>query len=149
MASPIRDTIAAAVKDAMRARDKPRLGVLRVIMSEFKKVEVDERIELEDTRVLAILDKAQKQRKDAAKQYADASRNDLAEIEIFEIGIIQAFLPEALSEPELEALVKQSILDSGAESMRDMGKVMAVLKPQVQGRADMSDVSKLIKSLLN
>lgn len=148
MASPIKDTISAAVKDAMRARDKARLGVLRMVMSEFKKVEVDERIELDDARVLAILDKAAKQRRDAAQQYLDAERHDLAEIEQFEISVIQTFLPKALNEDELKALVQDAITESGAESMRDMGKVMAIVKPKAQGRADMGDVSKIVKALL-
>jgi len=148
MTSPIKSTISAAVKDAMRAKDKPRLGMLRTIMSEFKKVEVDERIELDDARVLAILDKAVKQRRDAAQQYLDANRNDLAEIEQFEIGVLQTFLPKALSEDELKSLVEAAIAESGAESMRDMGKVMAIVKPKAQGRADMGDVSKLVKALL-
>lgn len=148
MASPIKDSISAAVKDAMRAKDKPRLGVLRMVMSEFKKVEVDERIELDDARVLAILDKAAKQRRDAAKQYTDAGREDLADTENFEIGVIQDFLPQALSSEELEAIVNGAIAESGAESMKDMGKVMAIVKPKVQGRADMGEVSKLVKTLL-
>lgn len=122
--------------------------MLRTIMSEFKKVEVDERIELDDARVLAILDKAVKQRRDAAQQYLDANRNDLAEIEQFEIGVLQTFLPKALSEDELKSLVEAAIAESGAESMRDMGKVMAIVKPKAQGRADMGDVSKLVKALL-
>ena len=122
--------------------------MLRTIMSEFKKVEVDERIELDDARVLAILDKAVKQRRDAAQQYLDANRNDLAEIEQFEIGVLQTFLPKALNEDELKSLVEAAIAESGAESMRDMGKVMAIVKPKAQGRADMGDVSKLVKALL-
>lgn len=148
MASPIKNSISAAVKDAMRAKDKQRLGVLRMVMSEFKKVEVDERIELDDTRVLAILDKAAKQRRDAAQQYLDAGREDLADTEQYEISVIQTFLPQALSADELESIVKTAIADSGAESMRDMGKVMALVKPQAQGRADMGEVSKLVKALL-
>lgn len=148
MASPIQESIRAAVKDAMRARDKERLGVLRMLMSEFKKVEVDERIELDDARVLVILDKAAKQRRDASKQYQDADRSDLADIENFEITVIQDFLPQPLSDSELESLVKEAITESGAESMKDMGKVMAIVKPQAQGRADMGQVSKLVKVLL-
>lgn len=148
MASAIKDSISAAVKDAMRAKDKPRLGVLRMVMSEFKKVEVDERIELDDARVLAILDKAAKQRRDAAQQYTDAGRDDLAETEQFEISVIQDFLPKALEESEIQSIVQDAINESGAESMKDMGKVMAIVKPKVQGRADMGSVSKVVKSLL-
>ncbi|WP_096085394.1 GatB/YqeY domain-containing protein [Agaribacterium haliotis] len=149
MASPVKDSIAQAVKDAMRARDKQRLGVLRMLMSEFKRVEVDERIELDDVRVLAILDKAAKQRRDAAQQYRDAERSDLAETEEFEISVIQDYLPKQLSSDELGALVDQAIASTAAASMADMGKLMAVLKPQVHGRADMGEVSKLVKQKLN
>lgn len=148
MGSPVKDSIASAVKDAMRAKDKPRLGVLRVIMSEFKKVEVDERIELDDARVLAILDKALKQRRDSAAQYDNAGRADLAEVERYEIGVIQDFMPQALSRDEIGALIKAAIQESGASSMQDMGKVMALVKPQVQGRADMAVVSKEVKAQL-
>ena len=133
----------------MRAQDKPRLGVLRLIMSEFKKIEVDERIELDDTRVLAVLDKMIKQRRDSVKQYLDAGRQELAEVENYEIGVIQEFMPAGLSAEEISAIVKQAIAESGAESARDIGKVMAIVKPQVQGRADMGEVSKLVKSALN
>jgi len=149
MASKLKNQIADAVKDAMRAKDKARLGVLRMVMSEFKKIEVDERIELDDTRVLAVLDKQLKQRKDSAKQFSDAEREDLAERERFEIGVIQEFMPASLSEEEITKLLQEAITQTGAESMRDMGKVMGIVKPQVQGRADMGAVSKLVKSLLN
>lgn len=148
MSSEIKAQVAAAVKDAMRAKDKQRLGVLRTVMSEFKKVEVDERIELDDARVLAILDKLVKQRKDSATQYTDVGRPELAEIENSEIAVIQAFLPEALSDTEIAQLVQAAIEESGAQGMQDMGKVMAIVKPQVQGRADMGAVSKQVKSLL-
>ncbi len=146
--SQIKASISDSVKDAMRAKDKARLGVLRMLMAEFKRVEVDERIELDDDRVLVILDKQLKQRKDSAKQYTDAGREDLAEQETFEISVIQDFMPAALSNEEIESLLKAAIAETGAESMRDMGKVMAIVKPQVQGRADMGEVSKLVKSLL-
>lgn len=147
--SEIKKTIASAVKDAMRARDKPRLGVLRMIQSEFKRIEVDERIEVDDARVLGVLDKALKQRKDSATQYRDADRVDLAEQEEMEITVIQEFLPAALSDEELDAIVAAAIKDSGAESARDMGKVMALVKPQVQGRGDMSAVSGIVKAKLS
>ncbi len=148
MASELKNSISAAVKDAMRAKAKDRLGVLRMVMSEFKRIEVDERIELDDARVLAVLDKLVKQRKDSEKQYRDANRDDLADIEAFEIGVIQAFLPAALSEEEVTAIVSAAISESGAASMQDMGKVMAIVKPQVQGRADMGEISKVVKSQL-
>ncbi len=148
MASELKNTVSAAVKDAMRAKDKDRLGVLRMVMSEFKRIEVDERIELDDARVLAVLDKLVKQRKDSEKQYIDANRQDLADVESFEIGVIQAFLPEALTPEEITEIVKAAIGESGAESMKDMGKVMAIVKPQVQGRADMGSISKIVKTEL-
>ncbi len=119
-----------------------------MVMSEFKKIEVDERIELDDARVLAVLDKLVKQRKDSEKQYRDADRADLADVEAFEIGVIQVFLPAALSAEEITDIVKAAISESGAESMKEMGKVMAIVKPQVQGRADMGDISKIVKAEL-
>ncbi len=146
--SQLKASISESVKDAMRAKDKARLGVLRMMMSEFKRVEVDERIELDDARVLAILDKQLKQRKDSEKQYRDAGRDDLADQESFEITVIQSFMPAGLSEEEIIAILKDAIAQTGAESMRDMGKVMGIVKPQVQGRADMGEVSKLVKNLL-
>lgn len=149
MASDIKNSISQAVKDAMRAKEKERLGVLRMVMAEFKRIEVDERIELDDARVLAVLDKMVKQRRDSAKQYEEAGRQELADAEIFEIGVIQSFLPASLSTDEITTLLKDAIAETGAESMRDMGAVMAIVKPKVQGRADMGEVSKLVKSLLS
>lgn len=141
-------TIKDAVKASMRAKDKPRTTALRSIQAEFKRVEVDERIELDDARALAIMDKMVKQRRDSIKQYEDAGRNELAEVEYFEVSVIQDFLPEALSEEELSAIVEKAVADSGASSMQDMGKVMGLVKPQVQGRADMGAISKLVKAKL-
>lgn len=149
MASALKDTINNAVKDAMRAKDKPRLGVLRMIMSEFKRIEVDERIELDDSRVLAVLDKMLKQRRDSAKQFEDAGRQDLAEIEHFELGVIQEFMPQPLTDSEINAIIKAAITETGASGMADMGKVMALVKPEVQGRADVGAVSKLVKDALS
>ncbi len=149
MSDNLKQQISAAVKDAMRAKDKPRLGVLRLIQAEFKRIEVDERIELDDARVLAVLDKMNKQRRDSHKQYTDAGRTDLAEQESFEISIISEFLPAALSQDEINTLVDQAIANSGAESAKDMCKVMGIIKPQVQGRADMGKVSQLIKAKLS
>ncbi len=148
MASALKDTINSAVKDAMRAKDKPRLTVLRTIMSEFKRIEVDERIELDDARVLAVLDKMLKQRRDSAQQFEAAERQDLAEVENFEMGVIQEFLPQALTESEINAIIQAAVTETGATGMADMGKVMAIVKPQVQGRADMGAVSKLVKEAL-
>lgn len=141
--------ITAEMKAAMRAKDKPRLGTIRLIQAEIKRIEVDERIELDDTRVLAILDKMSKQRRDSLSQFKDAGRDDLAEQEQLELDVIAEFLPAALSDEELQTLIDQAVADSGAEAMSDMGKVMGILKPQVQGRADMGAVSKQIKARLS
>jgi uncharacterized protein YqeY len=146
MSSDIKLQIDTEVKNAMRARDKQRLGVLRLTMSELKKIEVDERIELDDQRVLAILDKMSKQRKDSLSQYTSAGRDDLAAQESFELEVLKEFMPEQLSAAELKALVDAAITETGATSLRDMGKVMGILKPQVQGRADMGDVGSLVKA---
>ena len=149
MSSPIKIQIESAVKDAMKARDKQRLGTLRLMMAEFKRVEVDERIELDDTRVLAILDKMVKQRKDSLEQYQNAGRTDLAEQEQFELSVIDEYTPEALSEEEVLTLLDEAIAETGASSMKDMGALMASLRPKLQGRADMGAVSQLVKSRLN
>lgn len=133
----------------MRAKEKERVAVLRLVMSEFKKIEVDERIELDDTRVLAVLDKMVKQRRDSEAQYRNANRPELAEQEAYEISQIQVFLPAALTAAELDAIVVSAIADAGVTEARDMGKAMALIKPQVQGRADMGDVSKLLKAKLS
>lgn len=137
------------MKAAMRAKDKPRLNVIRLIQSEFKRIEVDERIELDEARVLAVLDKMVKQRRDSAKQYEDADRQELADQELFEITIISEFLPQALSDEEVTTLIDDTISATGASGMQDMGKVMGILKPQLQGRADMGAASKIIKDKLN
>lgn len=149
MSEPIYQQVSAEVKTAMRARDKERLGALRLIMSEFKRIEVDERIELDDARVLAILDKMTKQRKDSLQQYQDAGRDDLAATEAREIAIISEFLPSQLSQEEIATLIEEAISSTQAASMQDMGKVMGILKPKIQGRADMSQVSGQIKSRLS
>ncbi len=141
-------TIKDAVKAAMRAKEKERLNALRLAQAEFKRVEVDERIEIDDERALAILDKMTKQRRDSIAQYSAAGRDDLAAVEQYEIDVLSEFLPEALSEEELAKLVADAIAKSGAASMQDMGKVMGILKPQVQGRADMAQISQLVKSQL-
>ena len=138
-----------AMKDAMRARDKPRLSAIRLMLSEVKRIEVDERIEISDERLIAILDKMIKQRRDSITQYEAAGRQELADIEIGEISVIQEFLPVALTEDEISAMITAAIGATGAESMRDMGKVMGILKPQIQGRADGGAVSGRVKSALN
>ena len=141
--------ITTEMKAAMRAKDKPRLGTIRLIQAEIKRIEVDERIELDDTRVLAILDKMSKQRRDSLSQFKDAGRDDLAEQEQSELDVIAEFLPAALSDEELQVLIEQAVAASGAQAMSDMGKVMGILKSQVQGRADMGAVSKQIKARLS
>ncbi|MAZ88361.1 MAG: glutamyl-tRNA amidotransferase [Cellvibrionaceae bacterium] len=144
----LKDTIKDAMKAAMRAKEKERLGTIRMIQAEIKRIEVDERIEVDDERLLAVLDKMCKQRRDSITQFDDAGRTELADIERFEMGVIQEFLPAALTDEELDQIVTQAIADSGAESARDMGKVMGLVKPQVQGRADMGAISKLVKTKL-
>ena len=144
----LKDRITEAMKVAMKAKDSQRLGVIRLMLSECKRVEVDERIELSDERVITILDKMTKQRRDSAKQYSDAGRKDLADQESFEIAVIAEFLPAALSAEELASIIDQSIADSGATSAKDMGKVMAILKPLIQGRADMGAASQKVKQKL-
>ena len=136
------------VKVAMKAKDKPRLNVLRLITAAIKQREVDERTSLDDTQVLAVLEKMVKQRKDSIAQYEKAGRDELAQQEAFEIGIIQDYLPEQLSDAEIEALIAEAISSCGAASMKDMGKVMGILKPTLAGRADMGAVSAKIKAKL-
>ncbi|MDP5029764.1 MAG: GatB/YqeY domain-containing protein [Paraglaciecola sp.] len=143
------NTIKEAQKDAMRAKDKIRLGTIRMLLAGVKQREVDERIELNDTDVLALLTKMVKQRKDAAAQFEQANRQDLVDVELAEIEILQDFLPQALTEDELSSLVAQAIAETNPSNMQDMGKVMAWLKPKVQGRADMGQVSSKIKAALN
>jgi len=145
---PLTGTIKAAMKAAMKARDKDRLSTIRLIQSEFKRIEVDERIEIDDTRALAVLDKMVKQRRDSAQQYTDAGRKELAARENAEIAVLQEFLPAQLSEAELIELVDQAIADSGASGMQAMGPVMGQLKPKLAGKADMGAVSKLVKDRL-
>ena len=142
------ETVKAAMKAAMKARDKERLATIRLIQAEFKRIEVDERIEIDDARALAVLDKMVKQRRDSATQYQDAGRDELAAQENAEIAVLQEFMPEQLSEAELIAMVDAAIAASGASGMQAMGPVMGQLKPQLQGRADMGAVSQLVKSRL-
>tara|TARA_B110000902_G_scaffold244669_1_gene298082 strand:- start:248 stop:691 length:444 start_codon:yes stop_codon:yes gene_type:complete len=144
----MKTTLKDAMKEAMRAKDKPRLSAIRLVQAEIKRVEVDERIEIDDARVLAILDKMVKQRRDSITQYEAAGRQELADIEIAEITVIQDFLPTALTDAEIAELVQSAISQTGAASMADMGKVMGILRPQVQGRADTGAVSGLVKAAL-
>ncbi|QLQ30447.1 MAG: GatB/YqeY domain-containing protein [Candidatus Thiothrix singaporensis] len=137
------------MKVAMRAQDKARLGVIRLILAAIKQQEVDTRSELDEATILVVLDKMTKQRRESIRQYSEASRDDLVSQEEFELGVIQAYLPQSLSDNELAVLVGQAINETGAASMRDMGKVMNWLKPKVQGRTDMGQLSNLIKSRIN
>ena len=141
-------TVKAAMKTAMKARDKERLSTIRLIMAEFKRIEVDERIVVDDARALAVLDKMVKQRRDSAGQYIDAGREELAARENAEIVIIQEFLPAQLSEDELLAMVDAAIAASDATGMAAMGAVMGQLKPQLQGKADIGAVSQMVKQRL-
>ncbi|MGD8913036.1 MAG: GatB/YqeY domain-containing protein [Candidatus Thiodiazotropha sp.] len=136
------------VKAAMKAKDKARLGTLRLITAAIKQREVDERTELDDTQVLAILEKMIKQRRDSIKQYESADRQELAEQEKSEIVIIETYMPAGLGDDEIAAMIDNAIAEANASGMRDMGKVMGLLKPQMQGRADMGKVSGLVKQKL-
>ena len=136
------------VKDAMRAKDKPRLATLRLITATLKQQEIDERIELNDAQVLALLDKMCKQRRESISQFEKAGRDDLIAQEVSELELIQTYLPEQLGEDEIVALIDEAMAATGAASIKDMGKVMGQLKPKLQGRADMSAVSAMIKAKL-
>ncbi len=144
----LKATLQEEQKAAMRAKDKFRLGTLRMLLAAVKQVEVDERITLDDDRILSIIVKQVKQRKDAAEQFLAAERQDLADKELAEIEILEAFLPKALTEQEVASLIEAAIAQSGAAGMQDMGKVMGILKPQVQGRADMGAISAAVRSKL-
>ena len=144
----IKASIHADLKKAMLARDKRTVGALRLVTAAMKQIEVDERIELDDTRLLAVLDKLAKQRQESISQYQAANRPDLEEQEVFELSLIKRYLPEPLSQEAIDALVTEAFAETGASCMRDMGKVVAYLKPQLQGRADMGPVSALIKAKL-
>ena len=147
--SDLQKQIQGAVISAMKSGEKKRLGIIRLMTSAMKQIEVDERIELDDARVIATLDKMVKQRRESIAQFKTASRDDLVKQESYEIDIIQEFLPEALSEEEVDAIVNQAIEQTSAASIKDMGKVMGIVKPQIIGRADMGEISGRIKSLLS
>lgn len=144
----LKEQLTEAMKQAMRAQDKARLGVIRLVLAAIKQQEVDTRQEQDDVAVLAVLDKMVKQRRESIRQYTEAGRLELAEQEQFEINVIQEYLPQALSDEELAALVAEAVATTGAASVKDMGKVMAWVKPKAQGRADMGKVSGLIKASL-
>ena len=136
------------MKAAMRARDAPRLAAIRLLLAAMKQREVDERVELTDTDVISIIDKMIKQRRDSIAQYEAGNRRDLADAESFEITVLAAYMPQALSDAEIAAAIAEAVQSSGAKAMSDMGKVMALLKPKLAGRADMGRVSALVKSKL-
>lgn len=146
---PLKQRIQADMKAAMKAGAKDRLGVIRMMMAAVKQREIDERITLDDTQVIAVLDKMVKQRRESVSQYRTAGRAELADAEETEISVIQEFLPQPLSSGEIDAMIAEAIADTGASGIRDMGKVMGALKPHMQGRADMAQVSSRIKNLLN
>ena len=145
---PLKDQITDDMKSAMRAKDSVRLGTIRLLTAAMKQKEVDERIELNDTMVLAIIEKMIKQRKDSIQQFEAGGRQDLAEIEKTELSILAAYMPAGLSEAEIRAEVAAAVTASGAAGPQDMGKVMAIVKPKLAGRADMTAVSALVKAAL-
>ena len=147
--SETRQRILDDIKTAMKAGDKPRLATLRLMSAAIKQKEVDERIELNEEATLAIIDKLMKQRRESISQYEAAGRDDLVAQEQAEAEIIKTYLPEALSDDEISAIIAEAIETTGAASVKDMGKVMGMVKPKLQGRADMSSVSKTIKDRLN
>ncbi|OEE60430.1 glutamyl-tRNA amidotransferase [Enterovibrio norvegicus FF-162] len=133
---------------AMKAKDKLRLGTIRLMISAIRQQEIDGQKTLTDDEVLAVIVKMVKQRRDSVSQYQSAGRDDLADVELAEISVLEEFMPQPLSDDEVDVMVKDAIAASGASSMQDMGKIMAILKPQVQGRADMGKISQLVKSNL-
>ena len=142
------DRIKDDMKASMKGGAKARLGVIRLILAAIKQIEVDERIQLDNDRTIQVLDKMLKQRRESIRQFADAGRHDLVAIEEAEVLVIQDFMPLALNEVEIDAMISDAVLESGAESVKDMGKVMTLLKAKMQGRADMSVVSVKIKAAL-
>ncbi|OIZ99078.1 glutamyl-tRNA amidotransferase [Rickettsiella grylli] len=144
----LKQRIQEDTKTALRTQDKQRLNVMRLISAEIKQVEVDERIEVDDKRITQILNKMIKQRRDSIQQFGKAKRDDLAEQERLEVNVIQMYLPEPLSEADIDRLLSESITKVGATSVKDMGKIMAELKERIQGRADMTQISKKIKERL-
>jgi hypothetical protein len=144
----LKDRISEDMKSALRARETARLSALRLLLAALKQVEVDERKTLSDADVIAVIEKMLKQRRDSIEQYEAAQRQDLADAEKFEVSVLRTYMPESLSDAELQAAVARAVADSGAKGPQDMGKVMAVLKPALAGRADMGKVSALVKARL-
>ncbi|MDH5257957.1 MAG: GatB/YqeY domain-containing protein [Gammaproteobacteria bacterium] len=149
MSESLKSDIQSAMKDAMRAKEKVRLGVIRLIMAAIKQREVDERIELDDEQIMLVIDKMMKQRRESISQFDAAGRDDLSDVEKGELEILQTFMPEPLSSEEVAAMIEKAVADTGASSMKDMGKVMGLVRPQAQGKADMGVVSKIIKEKLS
>jgi len=148
MSDSLKQRIQADMKSAMKNKEKKLLLMIRNILAAIKQIEVDERIELDETRTLAVIDKMVKQRRESIKQFTEAGRDELVAVEQAEIEILQGYLPEALGEDEINQIIKDAIAQSGASSMKEMGKVMGIVKPKVQGRADMGSISTAIKGLL-
>jgi len=146
---PLKDRITEDMKAAMRAKDQPRLSAIRLLLAAMKQKEVDERVELADADVLSIVEKMIKQRRESIAQFESAGRKDLVEGEQFEVSVLSAYLPQQLSEAEIADAVASALAESGAAGVRDMGKVMALLKPRLAGRADMGKVSGLVKARLS
>ena len=140
--------ISEDMKTAMRAKDSARLGTIRLLQAAIKQREVDERIELDDSNVIAVIEKMLKQRRDSIAAYESANRHDLADVEKFEVTVLQTYLPQQLTEDEIKAILEKVVVDTGAAGVKDMGKVMAAIKPLVAGRADMGKISGLIKTRL-
>ena len=149
MSSDLKAQLMAAMKAAMKAKDKERLLVIRSMQAAVKQIEIDNQTTLDDEGVLQVLDKGIKQRREAQQQFLDAGRQDLVDVEAYQMSVIQEFMPAALTADEISALLEDAMTQTGASSMQDMGKVMALLKPAMQGRADMGEVSKLIKARLS
>ena len=145
---PLREQLTEDMKTAMKAREADKLGAVRLILAAVKQREVDERITLDDPGVIAVIEKMIKQRKDSISQFEKAARQDLADKEKFELGILEAYLPQQLSQAEVDAIIAEAVASSGAKSPADMGKVMALVKPRLAGRADMGKVSGLVKGKL-
>ncbi|MGZ5596246.1 MAG: GatB/YqeY domain-containing protein [Usitatibacter sp.] len=145
---PLRDQLNEDMKSAMKAREAEKLGALRLLLAAVKQREVDERITLDDAAVISVIEKMIKQRKDSISQFEKAQRQDLADKEKFEVGILEGYLPQQLSAAEVEAIVAEAVASSGAKSPADMGKVMAIMKPRLAGRADMGKVSAIVKTKL-
>ena len=144
----LKSRVTEDMKNAMRAKDAPRLSAIRLLLAAIKQREVDERIELSDTDVIAVIEKMLKQRRDSITQYEAGGRQDLADIEKFEVSVLGAYMPQALTEAEIDAMLAQALASTGASGIKDMGKVIAALKPQMAGRADMGKVSAMVKARL-